>query len=161
MKTVILIFLFFAFGSVCKAQDLLQRNSIYGELGGNGGFISLSYERMLFSKLPALSARAGLGFLALQETLYLTAPVGLFYGFNLRNPKRVIEIGIFYTYGWVDSRFLKKDQGSSFMVLQPNLAYKHSFGNNLFWRLSLMPVFDLRGDGYVTSWAGFGIGKKF
>jgi hypothetical protein len=161
MRTLILISFFVAFVQVSKAQDLSQRNSIYGELGGNGGFISLSYERILFSKLPALNIRAGLGFLALKEILYLTAPVGLFYGFELKNPNKTIEIGVSYTYGWVDSRFFRENQGSSFMTLQPNLAYKHSFKSNLFWRLSLMPVFDLRGDGYVTSWAGFGIGKKF
>jgi hypothetical protein len=160
MKTLILIFLFFVFGGVCKAQDLLQRNSIYGELGGNGGFVSFSYERILFSKLPALSTRAGVGFLALQETLYLTAPIGFFYGFELKNPSKVIEIGFFYTYGWVDSRLFRENQGSSFMTLQPNLAYKHGFKSNLFWRLSLASAFDLRG-GYIIPWIGFGIGKKF
>jgi hypothetical protein len=97
MKSLILISSLFALMSVSKAQDLPQRNSIYGELGGNGGFVSFSYERILFSKLPALSTRAGVGFLALQETLYLTAPIGFFYGFELKNPKKIIETGFFYT----------------------------------------------------------------
>jgi len=56
MKTTLFIFI------LCIAYaNVAQRNTVYYELLGNGGYSSINYERQLTNS-PVLTARLGVGF---------------------------------------------------------------------------------------------------
>jgi len=126
--------------SVClvSALSLAQRNTIFLELGGNGGLGSINYERQLGNKL-GFTFRAGLGVTAfefeknIEQSAYcifcglpkisFTIPFSLQYLLDLKNDN-YLETGLGSTL-----------QFSNEMILsyQANIGFRKQFGQGKRW----------------------------
>ena len=84
MKKLFFALPLIAICSFLNAQTEFEKNDIYIEAFGFGGFGSVNYERQL-TKEPGLGARIGLGFYT-EDAFYVSIPVGLVYLFQLKNP---------------------------------------------------------------------------
>lgn len=123
-------------------QNAFRKNTLYGELAGNGIFLSLNYERQLTHK-PGLGVRVGVGYASSDETFRLSIPVGVNYLLNLRNHKSFMDAGLGAT--WSEAAIVKSsfpgDDNSGHMVsFVPSLAYRHQTNWGLMWRLGFAPI---------------------
>jgi hypothetical protein len=154
-KTLFLIGILFSFASIG------QKNLAYLELGGNGLFISLNYERKI---LPGTNiySHAGLGIYGINKT-HITVPFGLNYLFGLQ-PDHFIDFGVGLTYTTADVKLYaivdKKDPSSETHAFNfvPSLGYRWHDKKKWMYRFSFTPVFN-QYDG--LPFAGFSLGKLF
>ena len=159
IKNIIFLVFIITNLNLCQAQNLSKQNLIYLELGGNGLFSSLNYERQLF-KNTALSLRIGLGFYT-EKAFYLTIPMGLNYAFKLNKVNSFLDLGMGVTFARIDGRVFAQEQnenGTHFTNVIPSIAYRKHNAQDYFWRISFTPVFNRQ---TVMPWVGFSIGKRF
>lgn len=154
----IFILLFFVFVIPLKAQENSLRNSMYIEIGGSGLFASINYERQL-TKLPALSARIGLGFYT-EKALYTTLPIGINYVLKLSKSHSYLDVGMAVSYANRNHRFFIREKGNTegFTSFIPSIGYRKDGKEDLFWRVSFTPVIN---EFSFVPWFGFSFGKKF
>lgn len=141
------------------AQEKTLQNVIFFEIGGNGLFTSLNFERQL-QKEPGLGLRIGLGYYA-DIVPYLTIPVGVNYLFKLKNPKSFIEAGFGMTFAREDGVFFKKRPYTNydhFVNYIPSVGYRRHTRHGYMWRVNLTPTFNK----YTSiPWVGVAFGKRF
>jgi hypothetical protein len=158
MKSMILVALLsLQLGSVI-AQGV-PKNMVFLEVGGNGLFGSLNYERQL-TALPRLSVRAGVGFYS-EKAPYLSLPVGLNYLIKLDNPNAFIDAGFGATWAKVNGRLFGSETNSSgdnFVSYVPSVGYRRYIAKQYMWRISFTPVINQYG---FVPWAGVSLGKGF
>src|SRR5829696_5441571 len=78
-------------------QQSFKRNSLYGEMFGNGiGMASLHYERQLKDH-PGFGFRLGIGGF-FENKFQLSIPAGINYLFHLRNNRSFIDAGAGITW---------------------------------------------------------------
>ncbi|WP_026464307.1 hypothetical protein [Adhaeribacter aquaticus] len=147
-------------------QNPFLRNNIFFELGGNGVYGSLNYERQL-TKQPGLSARFGIGTLHGQRegisdplTYWLTIPVSINYLVNLKNNQSFIDAGLGATWTPLELYFKlpKYPERKGFINYFPSIGYRRYTSKNLMWRINFTPVFF---EDFFLPWAGISIGKRF
>ncbi|GAB3167256.1 hypothetical protein [Telluribacter humicola] len=150
--------LLLAVGTSAAIAQEQPRNNLYFELGGNGLFSSINYERQL-TTTPGLQVRAGVGFYS-EKGLYLTVPVGINYLFPLNDKRSFVDAGLGATWAIDEGRLSTKDRASteSFFNIIPSVGYRRHAANNLMWRISVGPVIN---NTAFTPWAGVSIGKRF
>lgn len=159
MKRPVLIIAALSFVALSYGQSTFKRNNIHLELGGNGLWTSLNYERQLTSE-PGLGIRVGVGFYT-ENAFYLTIPVGINYLFKLKGNRSFIDAGLGATWAGIPSSptaALKDTRGSYFMNIVPSIGYRRETRDNLMWRVSLTPVANKFG---LVPWFGISIGKGF
>lgn len=159
MKFKILLFAIFL-SVFAHAQSNSPKNTFYAELGGNGLFGSVNYERQL-SKSPGFAVHAGLGFYT-ENHLFLTIPAGVDILFPLKKKDRYINWGMDMTWASNNGNFFGQNSLGSrvphFVSFIPSLGYRSHVKNDLFWRFSFSPVINRYG---FVPWAGFAFGKRF
>jgi hypothetical protein len=126
-----------------------KKNTAFFELGGNGLFGSVNYERQL-TKKPGLSARMGVGFYS-EYAAYVTFPVGINYLFALKKKGAFIDAGLGVT--WTTGN--PSDNLTHFI---PTIGYRKYTANNIMLRASITPVIN---EEAFTPWIGLSIGKQF
>ena len=153
----LLFFSTIAFGQKAKS------NNIYFELGGNGLFLSLNFEKELIKKTN-LYGHLGFGIYGIQPT-YLTLPFGINYLLKSKNKYNSIEFGLGATYTKADVKLYSiVDNKSNIPVkiqyfnIIPSISYRHNTDKNFMYKLSLTPVFN-QYDG--LPFLGFSIVKIF
>ena len=145
-----------------NGQIKTKPNTIYFELGGNGLFTSINYERQLL-KSKRLNFHIGTGIYGVTPT-YLTIPFGLNYLFKLNNSNSYIDLGFGATYSKADVILyanIKRNLGyiqTNFWNYIPSLGYRKLTKNNLMYRFSLTPIINHND---FLPFMGFSIGKNF
>lgn len=146
-----------------SGQSQTKLNTVYFELGGNGLFTSINYERQLLRK-TRLNFHIGTGIYGVTPT-YLTMPFGINYLFKLRNTSSYIDIGFGATYSKADvalyaiiERRNPNYVNTNFWNYIPSLAYRKITKRNLMYRFSLSPVINHND---FLPFLGFSLGKSF
>lgn len=159
MKQFTFFFLFSFLAGCLYGQTAYKRNDIYLEVGGNGLFASVNYERQL-TKQPGLGFRIGVGIYS-ENAFYMTIPAGINYLFKLKNDKSFIEAGLGTTWTRIDGKLFKASKNSNgdhFVSFVPDIGYRIHTNKNIMWRISASPIINKFG---LVPWLGFSVGKRF
>lgn len=159
MKRPILIIAVLSIVFLSYGQSTFKANNLYLELGGNGLWTSLNYERQLTNE-PGLGVRVGVGFYT-ENAFYLTIPVGINYLFRLKDNRSFIDAGLGTTWagiGKISTDPLKNAREFNFVNFVPSIGYRRESSGNLMWRVSLTPVANKFG---LVPWFGISMGKRF
>jgi hypothetical protein len=144
------------------SQDLIKKNEVFLELGGNGLFMSINFARQL-TKSPGLELRGGLGVYG-SETTYLTIPLSLNYNLRLGGSHSFLSMGVGGTYTKANVRLatLERIEGyenrNTPINFVPSLAYRYITSKDFVWKVGLFPV--LISYGFLPSF-GLSTGKRF
>ncbi len=143
--------------SICQTNS--KKNDIYFELGGNGLFASVNYERQL-TTTPKLGVRLGLGYYT-ENAFYLSVPVGVNYLFPLKNKNSFVECGFGATWTYVNGNLFAKDnnlKADNFINYIPSIGYRVHTNRNVMWRINVSPIINTK---TFFPWIGFSLGKRF
>jgi hypothetical protein len=157
------ILCFFILVSKVNGQKQTKLNTVYFELGGNGLFSSINYERQLF-KTVRLNFHVGTGIYGVKQR-HLTVPFGLNYLIKLNKSNSFIDLGFGATYIKADVKLYlivdnknSNQKGTNYWNYIPSVAYRKLTKRNLMYRFSLTPVINQYG---LLPFLGFSIGKSF
>jgi len=168
MKTKIIfltLLIFCLLNSMTKVsgQSKSKLNTVYFELGGNGLFTSINYERQLL-KNTRINFHIGTGIYGVQPT-YLTIPFGINYLFKLNNTNSYIDLGFGATYSKADVALYAivdhknpNYKNTNYWNYIPSVGYRKLTKKNLMYRFSLTPVINHND---FLPFLGFSIGKSF
>ena len=125
------------------------KNSIYGEIGGNLGYYSINYERMISKQLPM---RFGLCIFPKNAVIALLA--GKIFGRN--GDYFEISTGIIYAKSIIDGPVEATVYHS--MAATAFVGYRNQiFQDRLLFRVGYTPVFGRS----FSHWAGLSLGYRF
>lgn len=148
---LLLSFFMLFFTLFTMAQSELKKNDIYLELGGNGIFASLNYERQL-SKYPRFGFRMGAGIVPL---VGVSIPAGINYLIKTTNDNSYIETGFGITCILNNDDKSGKIEKVNFI---PSIGYRHHTKKNTLFRINFTPIFN----NYTTiPLIGISFGKRF
>jgi hypothetical protein len=130
-------------------RALAQKTAIYGEVGGQGVFFSINYDRRITYTTSGFGFRVGLGYDVSFDPTYMSIPVGLYY--MAGGGGNFFEMGAGATYVSITNvppgqtaDFANKnwvgDQKFLFGTL--NIGYRHQpKESHLNFRTGLTPMF--------------------
>jgi hypothetical protein len=122
-----------------SAQKPFKKNTLYGELGGNGLVLSVNYERQMGNE-PGLGLHIGLGLADKKPSI----PLGVNYLFELGSQKSFIEAGAGITLAekdlW-DEKFNRSEHNAYKPGFIPSVGYRHHTPYGLMWKVIYTPVF--------------------
>lgn len=152
-----------ALASNSYGQNLFKQNTIYLELGGNGLFSSVNYERQVF-KNPGLGFHIGAGIYGVKPS-DLTVPFGASYLLKLKKLNSFIDFGFGATYSKADVKlyfnvhYINPNRvNTNYWNYVPSVGYRRLTKKNLMYRFSLSPVINQHD---LIPFVGFSIGKSF
>lgn len=137
-----------------QAQKSFKRNTLYGEIAGNGLILSVNYEKQLGNK-PGLGLHFGVGLAGDKPSF----PFGAKYLFQLGKERSFLEIGAGVTLmereiwdqNWINvGRDKKNSYGPGFI---PSIGYRYHAPKGFMWRINYAPVFNK----YRTEAVYFGV----
>lgn len=141
-------------------QSNFRKNTLFGEFGGNGVFLSLNYERQLGIK-PGLGVHVGLGNADVDENFAFTIPVGMDYLFNIRNQKSFIEAGAGVTWAlqniWDGYNYTEPHKYKPRFI--PSIGYRHHTPYGLMWKITASPAFAK--NNIIPFYPGISLGWRF
>lgn len=141
-------------------QSNFRKNTIYGEFGGNGIFLSLHYERQLGTK-PGLGVHVGLGNADVDENFAFTIPIGVNYLFNIGKQKSFIEAGAGVTWAlqniWDGYGHTEPHKHTPGFI--PSIGYRHHTPYGLMWKISVVAAFSK--NNIIPYYPGISIGWRF
>lgn len=143
-------------GDAPGLKSSIEKNTFYFELGGNGGFYSVNYDRIILRvKIVHLSIRTG----------YSVFPSKNNEDFNYIIPLEAIllfgEKNNFLELGAGKSIEYESNNNSS-NITTFRFGYRYISDKGLMARAGVVPiVFSLFGNDVVGIWAGLGIGYAF
>ena len=160
MKKYFLTICTLCLGTFGFGQNVFKKNNIYLEVGGNGLFGSVNYERQL-TKEPKFGLHVGIGFYT-EKAFYLTYPAGISYFFKLKRENSFIDAGLGYTWTQIQETFNRNvtySERDNFGNFIPSVGYRrHYEQQGLMWRLSITPIINKYG---FVPWIGASVGKRF
>src|ERR1700743_1771229 len=130
-------------------RALAQKTAVYCEVGGQGIFFSMNYDRRITYTTSGFGVRVGLGYDVSFDPTYMSIPVGLYY--MAGDGGNFFEAGVGATYvsitnvppgGKVD--FANKDWNGDqkFLFGTLNIGYRHQpKESHLNFRTGLTPMF--------------------
>ncbi len=128
--------LFICFVCTIVQNVTAQKNAVFIEALGNGGLVSLNYERQL-TKSPKIMLRLGLGMTAddlVERTQLLSVVSSLHYLFNLKKGNYIdVSLGI----SWFDAA--KQGPNNGVYQLLTGVGFRRNFGKNWFFRGHISP----------------------
>lgn len=160
-----LILIFYCLLIICHAygQSEMKHNTIYFQIGGNGLFTSINYERQIL-KNPRISVHAGIGNYGTKNP-YLTIPIGVNYLLNLNKSNKGFEFGLGLTYTRADAvlyiivdRKQPQKPNANFYNFVPSISYRAQTQRSMMYRIELTPIIGQYG---LIPFIGFSIGKSF
>lgn len=175
MKIILVCFLIGVTVSV-----MAQKNTMFLELGGNGGFASLNYERQLTNSL-GISIRVGIGatffeFEKDEPDLELGQGCAI-CGVTVPAPRvsATIPVSAQYLFDLRNDNYLETGLGSTWQLSEEPLFVHHASlgfrryfgnGNKWMWKVTLTPILGVNGenafqDSEPAIWGGVSIGKRF
>ena len=120
-----------------------QNNSIFSELGGNGFFGSINYERKL-SENPKILGRVGIGFwsdfgfLGSKTTSGFTIPISTHYLCKI-GEKSYMDFGLGTTI--LESQISLPNANKYILYFFTSIGYRRDLGANIFFRIHVTPYF--------------------
>lgn len=131
--------------SMAFAQTDSRRNLAYFELGGNGLYTSINYERII-TKKQKFGIHAGVGRYK-DRNYFLTIPIGLRFIKQIKRSSSYLDLGFGATYSRNDvqlyvavKRNLPYDGYKNNMNIVPSLGYRQYIKNRLMFRMAFTPV---------------------
>lgn len=121
------------------AQTVFKKNTFYGELAGNGGFLSVNYDRQMGEK-PGLGGHIGIGLGDDKPVI----PLGITYMHDLGNKKSFAEAGAGITLAEANLWRSFPDYRNSSPYTPgfiPSIGYRHHTRYGLMWRFNYTPIF--------------------
>ncbi len=162
MVRPILLFIFAFLTTIAFGQNP-RKNNIYFELGGNGLFLSMNYERPIIEKAN-IYGHLGVGMYGIKPT-YLTIPFGINYLLKMKGPDNFFEFGIGATYTKAIVKLyaiVETEENTPtkvcYLNFVPSISYRWHTEKNFMYKISITPIFN-QFDG--LPFAGFSIGKLF
>lgn len=141
-----------------SAQNSFQQNTAYLEILGNGGLLSINYERQL-NKQPGFGVHAGIGLGGNKPVI----PLGITYLLKTRKSKSFIETGLGLTLGekyfWISKLFNGAGANPYLAAFVPSVGYRHYTKYGLMWKLIYSPFFSP--DRTELAFGGVAIGWRF
>jgi hypothetical protein len=131
-----------------------MQNAIYLEADGNGGLVSINYERQFDSSSPIM-IRVGLGYIPTvwNSNPIITFPISMHYLFDLgRTDFLDLSLGATILTG--------EESGALWF---PSIGYRQNFSEGWMWCIHITyDIFYSEGDnqGWVP-WVGICLGKRF
>ena len=126
--------------SQLTAQNSFKKNTLYGEILGNGLVLSANYERQLGDK-PGFGLHIGVGLGGYKPAI----PLGVIYLFETGNQKSFIETGAGITLGerdmWKEYNYIQLEKNSYKPGFIPSFGYRHHTSYGFMWKVSYTPVF--------------------
>lgn len=139
--------------------SVLRRNSVYGEIGGQGITYSISYDRLFNVKRRVkTSITVGLNFFGTFKTrdysMYIGFPVSYNFLFGKKNNHLELGLGVtilnnIYSYnyeivtqtnGYSQSFFFRATPTDRYLYLTPKIGYRYQRPNGgFFFRVTLTP----------------------
>lgn len=157
------LLIFFVLLTVIVFGQNPRPNNIYFELGGNGLFLSMNYERPII-KEANIYGHLGLGMYGIQPT-YLTVPFGINYLLKLKGPDNFIEFGIGATYTKAIVKLfaiVETEENTPtkvcYLNFVPSISYRWYTKKKFMYKIGVTPIFN-QFDG--LPFFGFSIGKLF
>ena len=146
-----------------SGQSKNKPNTVYFELGGNGLFTSLNYERQLL-KSTKLNFHIGAGMYGVTPT-YLTIPFGINYLLQLNDANSFIDLGFGATYSKADVALYAivehRDpdyKNTNYWNYIPGVGYRKLTKRDIMYRFSFTPVINHND---FLPFLGISIGKSF
>ena len=121
------------------AQQQFRKNTVFGEIGGNGMILSLNFEHQTGTK-PGLGWHAGIG-LGGDNPAF---PLGLTYLVNLGDSKSFLDAGAginLLEKKMLEGKNTNADKNPYKAAYVPSLGYRHQTHYGLMWRINYSPVF--------------------
>lgn len=149
-------------GCVVYSQKTFRNNTAYFELGGNGLYTSINYERVLANK-PKIGIHIGLGRYR-DGKYYLTIPFGMNYFLRIHNSNFFLDFGFGATYSKADILLYINVKREPNYVNTNYWNYISSFGfrqyikNRIMYRFALTPVINQYG---LIPYVGISVGGQF
>jgi len=144
------------------SQEIIKKNELFLELGGNGLLGSVNYERQLSNK-PGLGVWAGLGLYGTDT--HLTIPVGLSYLIPVIKNHSFLDLGFGATYTKTDGDFyslVKRPENyipkKEFIYFIPSAGLRAYTTKNYVWRVNAQWFITESGG---LPFIGIGFGKRF
>jgi hypothetical protein len=140
MRSLFLSLFIFVFAFQSSAQNSFKKTTLYGEIGGNGLFLSANYERQMGNK-PGFGLHVGIGIADIMPAI----PLGITYMLDLGNNKSFVETGAGITlaerYTW-DTHSLNRPPPHPYKAgFIPSIGYRHHTAYGLMWRINYTPIF--------------------
>lgn len=160
MKTLSIITLLFlsiiSFGQEeIKVENTIPKKAVYFELGGNGGFYSVNYDRIIFSrKTVHLSLRVGFAVYPNVGSITETYLFPIEVNFIMGKQNHFIELGL----GQVIAAVKDNEKFEMFRYNTLKVGYKYVSKRRLFLRVGAVAHVQ---ESDSSIWPGIGIGKAF
>ena len=155
--------LYFIFLTSFAIGQNQTQNNIYFQLGGNGLFLSMNYERPIIEKAN-IYGHVGVGMYGIQPT-YLTIPFGFNYLLKLKRANNFIEFGIGATYTKAIVKLfaiVETEENTPTKVhyfnFIPSISYRWHTKGDFMYKIGATPIFN-QYDAFP--FFGFSIGKLF
>lgn len=155
MRKMILSLIIVSSTGICFSQNSFKRNTVYGELAGQGLFLSANYERQLSAK-PGFGIHIGGGW----GNTKLLFSTGCNYLFKLnKKDKSFVEAGAGLTLA--EANYLNfKETGNGYTgVFFPSIGYRHHTHYGLMWKIVYSPA--LSSVRTSPIYGGFSLGWRF
>jgi hypothetical protein len=122
-----------------SAQKPFKRNTLYGEILGNGPVLSVNYERQMKS-VPGFGLHIGVGLGSSKPTF----PLGAKYLFDIGKQRSFFEAGAGITIAehevW-ETNFNQLKRNSYSAGFIPSVGFRHHSPKGFMWRVNYTPVF--------------------
>lgn len=156
LKSLLLSILIITISNICFSQDSLK-NAVFFELGGNGLYYSLNYERQFKHQFLG---RAGIT--VINNGLAIPLTVGKFFG----EDKHHVEVSAGFDYINYD---MVGDSRGHTILATGFVGYRfQKLKNQFLFRAGLLPLFRIyeSGDGEKSEdrfflWGGISLGYRF
>jgi hypothetical protein len=163
-RYLIPVFFFFVLiVSQVQGQEDFKRNTLYGELGGSSGFVSINFDKR-FSKSPeGFGVRVGAGYMAWQDTEIYNFPILVNY--LAGNNGKYFELGFGPVIGYAQERKEPMDPELSFdpymsLFGSVNIGYRYQPSNGGFnFRAGISPILDF--GNVIPFWPYLAFGYSF
>lgn len=142
-------------------ENSYARNTIFFELGGNGGIYSINYDRIFIIKHLKFSIRAGMSFFVFK--LEENKPIKIQY-----SPRFPIQLNLligkrnnYFVVGYGGTPYWYNDQSITGAFF-PNIGYRYQRDEGgTFYKIEFSPCIFDEGEYTFIPWGSLGIGRSF
>lgn len=159
---ILLILVLILSGVEAFSQELIKKNEIFAELGGNGLLGSINYYRQ-FGDKPGFGARIGAGVYGNEANL--TIPVEVNYLIRVLGNHSFLDLGLGATFTKANVHLYALAERSEgyvekkpFAFFIPSIGLRAYTTKNYVWHVNITPI---QTEYSMLPYFGLGFGKRF